>query len=189
MSKKTTWLFFVSIIAFAGLLGLAYLFQSDMCIFAASAMPIFIVLFLPDKKRYQYIRIRRDRKNISIFKQAGGEESLVVISFKPGFLRWNCSKLYFHLNDIAPEAKPGEAAAQASGAAASVLAYDLSGHRRKQGWIGINLRQLAQRTANLSYTTDEISRLVIRMQDLEETALSMVAPAAASPSKKKSISA
>ncbi len=50
----------------------------------------------------------------------------------------------------------------------TVLKYDLFLHRRKKNWIGISLTQLEQRTEQLSYTTNEINRLVIRMSDVNE---------------------
>lgn len=187
LSKKNVRLFCASIILFGVLLGLAALLQEEMLIYAASAVPILIVVFLPDIKRYQYIR--SGSRNVAIYKQGDGEESILVITFEPGFLRWKSGMAYFHLKDIAGQPQPGTAAQQ-NAASISVLAFDLSAHRRKTGWIGINLAQLAQRTANLSYTTDEVTRLVIYMKDLEETALTMMSSTAtASQSKNKSISA
>ncbi|ULL18953.1 hypothetical protein DVH26_33680 [Paenibacillus sp. H1-7] len=187
MSKKNIWMFVTSIILFAVLLGLSALLQEEMLIYAASAVPILIVLFLPDAKRYQYIRGRN--RNVSIYKQGDGEEAILVIAFQPGFLRWKTGMAYFHLKDIASEPQHG-GAAQQNAATIPVLAFDLSAHHRKTGWIGINLTQLASRTANMSFTTDEVNRLVIPMKDLEETALTMMSSSAtASQNKSKSISA
>ncbi|WP_079913542.1 hypothetical protein [Paenibacillus sp. 32352] len=193
MSKKNIKWFWTFLILFAALLGLAALFQSDMLIYAASAIPIFIVLFLPDIKKHQYIRSRKHSKNFAIYKQDSGEETLVVIAFQPGFVRWKAGRLYFHLNDISEDSSKAASVFQGSeGTVASlpVLSFDLSAHKRKTGWISIDLAQLEQRTTNLSYTTDEINRLVIRLKDLEEAALTiMSASASSSKNKSKSISA
>lgn len=181
------------IILFAALLGLAALFQSEMLIYAASAIPILIVLFLPDIKKYQYIRTTKNSKNLAIYKQENGEESLIIIAFQPGFLRWKSRKLFFHLNDISEDSNRAASVLQGHGgtvASIPVLSFDLSAHKRKTGWISIDLSQLEQRTTNLSYTTDEINRLVIRMKDLEETALTMMsATTSSTKNKNKSISA
>lgn len=184
-----TRMFYASIILFVVLLGLAALLQQEMLIYAASAVPILIVIFLPDIKKHQYIRSSQRSNDVTIYKQGEGEESILVIAFKPGFLQWKRGLAYFHLNDIADEPRP-ELSALQNAASISVLSFDLSAHPGKAGWIGINLTQLAQRTANLSYTTDEINRLVIRMIDLEEAALTMMSSAAtASQGKNNSMSA
>lgn len=193
MSKNNVKWFWTFIIIFAALLGLALVFQSEMFIYAASAIPILIVLFLPDINKYQYIRSGKHAKNVAIYKQDNGEETLIIIAFQPGFLRWKARKMFFHLNDISEDPSIANAVLQGSGgtvASIPVLSFDLAAHKRKTGWISIDLAQLEQRTTNLSYTTDEINRLVIRMKDLEETALTvMSASSTSSKSKNKSISA
>ncbi|WP_282939584.1 hypothetical protein [Paenibacillus sp. RC67] len=188
--SKLKW-FWTFIILFVALLGLAAFFQSDMLIYAASAIPILIVLALPDIKKYQYIRSAKNARNVAIYKQDSGEDTLIIIAFQPGFLRWKSSKLFFHLNDIREDSSTANSVFQGSGetvASIPVLSFDLAAHKRKTGWISIDLAQLEQRTTNLSYTTDEINRLVISMKDLEETALTMMS-ATTSSSKNKSISA
>jgi hypothetical protein len=190
MSRKQVWLLYVYIFVFLGLLAMALWLQSENYIYAASVMPILIVLALPDLRRNQYIRSRKDHKAVRIYRSSNEEDPLLVIAFQPDFLQWNNKKLYFHLNDIEASPEPADSSS-AQQASLAVLAFDLSPHPRKTGWIGIDLKQLALRTANLPYTTDEITRLVIPMRDLEEAAVQMMASAPAAPVRKakKSISA
>ncbi|TDF96352.1 hypothetical protein [Paenibacillus piri] len=190
MSKKQSWLLIMYTFVFLALIGVAIWLQSELYLYAASALPILIVMALPDIRQHQYIRGSKDLKAVRIHKQSDGESPLVIMSFPPGFVRWNCKKLFFHLNDIQANTgfteKPSE-----QQASLSVLGFDLSVHPSKTGWIGIDLDQLALRTANLSYTTDEITRFVIPVQDLEEAAIQMMSSKTHSmgKSKSKSISA
>ncbi|MFH5181288.1 hypothetical protein ACHHV8_00785 [Paenibacillus sp. TAB 01] len=189
MFRKQYWILFGSVLVFIGLILAAIALQSDLFLYAASGLPLIIFYVLPDIKQHQFIRMNKDRGKVKLVQQNSGDESFMILSFQPDFIRWECSKLYFHLNDIltdVPVASPSSGPIEAS---IAVLPFDLSAHRRKSGWIGVNLEQLVQRTAKLSYTTDEITRLVIRTQDLESVALDMVAaskPAAVSKSKNKS---
>ncbi|MDF2962422.1 MAG: hypothetical protein K0S39_4157 [Paenibacillus sp.] len=189
MSKKQSWLLFMYTIIFLGLIAVAIWLQSELYLYAATALPILIVTALPDIRQHQYIRGQKDLNDVKIYKQSDEEDPLVIITFQPGFVRWNCKKLFFHLNDIQSGPHPIEQTKEKH-ASLSVLGFDLTAHPRKTGWIGIDLAQLTLRTANLSYTTDEITRLVIPMRELEETALHMMSAATTvSQSKNKSISA
>ncbi|PZE20747.1 hypothetical protein [Paenibacillus xerothermodurans] len=190
MSKKRPWVLGSSIIMFLALIALAILMQSELFLYAASALPVLIVACLPDIRQNQYVRGAKSRKSIQMFKQTHENESLLIVSFEAGFVRWNCSKLYFHLDDMQMNPNRFDTV-QSHAVSLPVLTYDLSVHPRKAGWVGIDLAQLAQRTANLSYTTDEITRLVIHMSDLEEIILNL-SPGSQTPtgrSKSKSISA
>jgi hypothetical protein len=192
MSNRRPWILGSFIVIFLGLIGLAILLQSELYLYAASALPVLIVTVLPDVRRNQYIRGEKARQAVQLNKQTNGEETLLIVSFQPGFVRWNSKKLFFFLNDIEQNPKPFEEAKDREAVSLSILAYDLSLHPRRSGWIGIDLAQLAQRTANLSYTTDEITRFVIRMSDLEETAMQMLSSTNKIPlskGKSKSMSA
>ncbi|MFD0680617.1 MULTISPECIES: hypothetical protein [unclassified Paenibacillus] len=191
MSKKQSSLLFIYIFVFLALIGVAIFLQSAFYLYAATALPILIVMALPDTRKNQYIRGVKDLKAVRIYKQSNEDDPLLIITFQQGFIRWNSKKLYFHLNDIQPAPHPQELANE-NHASLSVLGFDLTPHPSKTGWIGIDLTQLALRTANLSYTTDEITRLVIPMNDLEDTALQMMSATNTVPlgkSKNKSISA
>jgi hypothetical protein len=192
MSNRQLWILGSSIVLLLGLIGLAIFFQSELFLYAASALPILIVSVLPDIRQNQYIRGPKDREAIQLYKQSNGEDPLMIVAFQPGFVRWKCKKLFFYLADIEKHPSPPQDTQQGRAVSLSVLAFDLSLHRDKPGWIGIDLAQLAQRTAHLSYTTDEITRFVIRMSDLEQTALQMLSaqsPVALSEGKSKSMSA
>ncbi|WP_186445782.1 hypothetical protein [Paenibacillus cremeus] len=167
------WLYlYASIILFLGLIGMAVFNESTYFLYAASALPILIVIFLPDRDQAQYIPAKRSKnKKISITKQAAGGEATLSIAFPAGYVQWKRSKLYFHLDSITEAEAAGTS--EARSASLSVLPFDLSVHPRKQGWIGIDLAQMAERTRGLAYTTDEVNRFVIRMSDLEQAALQM----------------
>ncbi|SCW43545.1 hypothetical protein SAMN04487970_10074 [Paenibacillus tianmuensis] len=196
MFKSNKWLLVLSVILFIGLLGLSVYYESIVYLHAASALPIAIVVFLPDLGRHQYIR-SKPKAGVRFVKQTIGGDPVLTIAFKPGFIRWDQNrKLYFHLNSMGNSESSGAPEAKAAGgsgsteAALAVLPFDLSLHPRKQGWIGIDLPQLAERTRSLSYTTDEVSRLLIRMADLEEAAMKvMVTPGAVTANKGKQLQA
>jgi hypothetical protein len=174
MSKKQKWSLFGAILLFIALLGLALLFESELFIYAASAIPILIVLALPDIRQQQYIQNGKNPDGIQFYKIANSDDPLLIISFQPGYVRWHCKKLFFNLNEMKAETVEILPAAGDS-ASIPVLSFDLSAHRRRTGWFGIDLAQLSQRTVNLSYTTEEVNRFVIHMKDLEAVALLMMA--------------
>lgn len=179
------------IFVFLALIGVAIMLQSAIYLYAASAMPILIVMALPDARTNQYIRGKKALEAVKIYKLSDEENPLLILTCQPGFIHWNSKKLYFNLNDVQSTPHSAELANEEH-ASLSVLGFDLTAHPSKTGWIGIDLAQLKLRTANLSYTTDEITRLVIPMKDLEETALQMLSETTAVPlgkSKNKSISA
>lgn len=188
MSKKQKWSLVGSILLFVALLGLALLFESELFIYAASAIPILIVMVLPDIRQNQYVQRTKSEKGIQVYKVANEEDPLLVISFQPGFVCWHCRKLYIDLNEL--HAEPIDVLPAAEDAASiPVLSFDLSAHPRRTGWFGIDLAQLSQRTVNLSYTTQEVNRFIIQMKDLEAIALLMMAsatPLVASKSSSKS---
>lgn len=194
MFKKHYWILFSSIVVFAGLIAAAIALQSELFLYAASGIPIVIFYVLPDIKQNQFIRSDKDRDKFKLIQQTGSGEPLMILSFEPDFVRWECSKLYFHLNDIITDVPAASASSTDTEASVSVLAFDLSPHPKKTGWVGIDLEQLTQRLANLSYTTDEVTRFVMQVQDLEDIALQMMgstttASLAKNKSKSKSISA
>ncbi|MNC21962.1 hypothetical protein D3C75_699500 [compost metagenome] len=47
-----------------------------------------------------------------------------------------------------------------------MLQFDLVPHRRNKELYGIEMANVAARFRTLSYTTDEVTRLVIRLEDL-----------------------
>jgi hypothetical protein len=177
MSKMKIWLLALWIALFVIFLGCSILFESPVCLYVASAMPILIVLWLPDSEQNQYIR-RRHLKQVRLLTKSSGENGLLTISFTPGFVRWKPgSKLYFHLDTLSRE-EAGEAAEtseESSQTALSILPFDLVPHPRKSGWVGIQLDQVAARTASLSIATSEVARFIIPLQALEQAAIQRMA--------------
>lgn len=173
MSKKQKWSLVSAVFLFVALLGLALLFESELFIYAASAIPILIVMTLPDIKQHQYIQRSKAKNDIQIYKITNDDDPLLVISFQPGFVRWHCQKLYFNLEDLHPDSIDSLPADEDT-ASIPVLSFDLTAHPRRMGWFGINLAQLSKRTVNLSYSTQEVNRFIIHMKDLEAIALLMM---------------
>ncbi|MCZ8515667.1 hypothetical protein O9H85_25300 [Paenibacillus filicis] len=187
MSKRKALLLAGSVIAFGILIACAVHFESTEYLYIASALPILIVLLLPDIRQNQFIVLKKN-SGIRLIKQTEGQETLLVIEFTPGSILWDRTMLYFDLNQLS-EARPVSKSSEPS-ASLSVLSFDLSLHPRKPNWIGIRLNQISERTRSLSYTTEEVTRLVIRMSDLEETAVQMLNHTGASaPGKSKSLQA
>ncbi|UJF34407.1 hypothetical protein [Paenibacillus hexagrammi] len=93
------------------------------------------------------------------------ESGLLAIVFEPGDVSWQRKMLYFHIEDIVTTAsiQPHELSASIA-----ALPFDLKPHPSKKGWVGISLRQLAARIEQLSVTTAEINRIIIRMDDLQQ---------------------
>ncbi|MFD0697939.1 hypothetical protein ACFQZT_28085 [Paenibacillus sp. GCM10027628] len=158
----------ISLFLFLTFIVLSLVFQSTTYLYIASVCPIPIVLFLPDIRSNQFIKPNQAKGSVRLITMEGSEAAdsdLLVILFEPGYVKWNRAKLFFNVDDIMKDVyvKPDPYAASIT-----VLKYDLSVYSRKKNWIGISLPQLEQRTEQLSYTTNEINRLVIRMADLSE---------------------
>lgn len=178
-SKTTRILLLLSVFVFLGLIGLAVYMESTYMLYAASAVPLFIVPVLPDIRGSQFIRSGKQGKQASVSITGTTDESgtgRITIAFSPGYVAWHKRRLYFNTDDIMPAlAAPG---AEANAVSAPVLRFDLIAHPRKQGWVGIQLANLVQRTQGVSYTTDEISRLILNASDVEEIARRLPAKAA-----------
>jgi hypothetical protein len=147
---------------------LAFMFQSTKYLYVASFFPLVIVPFLPDIRSNQYIRSDKDNAHVHLFKIQGQEASssdLFVIVFEPGYINWRKKTIYFNSEEASVCTSLRQ---DPYTAAMPVLKYDLTRHPRKKNQVGISLPNLIQRTSQLSYTTEEINRFVIRMEDLNE---------------------
>jgi hypothetical protein len=205
--KKNTIALLLASGLFIVLLGAAIFYQSSNFLYAASAVPILIVMFLPDIKSSQYIKPSRDKR--VLFVNSGGVDGpeLFSIVFEQGYLNWRKKLVFFPLIDAL--GAPAEASAQlevaaANGGAAnesaqanslaatallevteasvayalysapvntiSVLKFDLAPHRRRTKWIGIRLDNLKERIDTLSFSVDQVNRLVIHMEDIRDLA-------------------
>ncbi|MBD0379881.1 hypothetical protein [Paenibacillus sedimenti] len=158
----------ISVLLFLTFIVLSVVFQSTIYLYIASVCPLLIVPFLPDIRSNQFIKPNQAKGAVRLITMEGKESAdsnLLVILFEPGYVKWDRAKLFFNLDDVMKDVyvKPDPYAASMT-----VLKYDLSVHARKKNWIGISLTQLEQRTGQLSYTTNEINRLVIRIADLHE---------------------
>jgi hypothetical protein len=166
--KRSTFGLIISVLLFLIFIVLAIMLESTAYLYLASVLPIVIVPFLPDLRSSQYIRTHKPQQLVRLIKLRSSEGStgaLFVIAFAPGFVNWRKNRLYFNFEDavtyesLLPEDDI---------VSMPVLKYDLSRHPRKKNWVGISLPQLKQRMKQLSYTTREINRLVIQLEDLNE---------------------
>ncbi|MDU0203907.1 MULTISPECIES: hypothetical protein [Paenibacillus] len=169
-----------SSILFLTFIVLSLVFQSTTYLYIASVGPLLIVPFLPDIRSGQYIKPNQAKGAVRLItmenKDKSGSDFLVIL-FEQGFVKWDRRQLYFNLDDVMKDVyiKPDPFAATMT-----VLKYDLSLHRKKKNWIGISLPQLQQRMSQLSYTTNEINRIVIQLSDVNELLQKTVSqPAAA----------
>lgn len=169
-----------SSILFLTFIVLSLVFQSTTYLYIASVGPLLIVPFIPDIRSGQYIKPNQAKGAVRLItmenKDKSGSDFLVIL-FEQGFVKWDRKQLYFNLDDVMKDVyiKPDPFAATMT-----VLKYDLSLDRSKKGWVGISLPQLQQRISQLSYTTNEINRIVIQMSDVHELLQKTVSqPAAA----------
>lgn len=167
MIKRILALFTASVV-FIALIVLAIHYQSANFLYAASALPILIVLLIPDVRSNQYIKPQKHKGQVHVYRTTGksGPE-LLVITFQPGYIHWNKHIVYFQADDVpAADQKTNDPFT----ATFSVLKFDLVRHPRKPQWIGIRLAHLRERSKSLSFTIDEVNRFVIRMEDIREIA-------------------
>jgi uncharacterized integral membrane protein len=157
----------VSVFLFLIFIVLAIKFESTAYLYTASFLPLIIVLFLPDIRSSQYINTGKQTQQVRLIKLRGtGEaEAVFVIAFAPGYVKWRKKHLYLNVKDAVTYAAllPEEYIVSMP-----VLKFDLTPHPRKKTWVGISLPQLADRTKQLHFTTDEVNRFVIQMEDLNE---------------------
>lgn len=164
--KKTSWSLIYAILLFLLLCGLAYVFESITFIYIASFLPVIIVVLLPNKRTSQWILPGEGKKRVIIYQVLGKAPSasdLLVIDFDPRYINWNKSVLYFSMNRIPAVAKQPEDPRAVS---LSVLKHDLLAHPSKRGCVGIEVSHLLQRLEYLPYSSDQVTRLVIRLSDL-----------------------
>ncbi|MFC0214540.1 hypothetical protein ACFFK0_19080 [Paenibacillus chartarius] len=166
--KLKTLAFWISLVLFGLFLALSVVYESTIYLYIASALPVLFVPLLPDFGSNQYIKPGKNRGQVEIIRTTSdsGASPLIMIRFYPGYVRWNKKWLYFSVSGIS--AYPMLAIPGDQTATLSALLHDLKAHPRKKGWIGIRLANLKQRTQNMSYTLQEINRLVIHVEDIQQ---------------------
>lgn len=154
----------IGIILFGLLIAAAIYLQSAYLLYAASGVPILLVPFLPDLSVAQTIRPGRTTASIRMYRTSPlPGDGFLVIEAAPGAIHWNKERLFFALEGVPVHAAAGHPSLSAG---LAVLQYDLIKHRRKKNTYGIELAHLKDRLSTLPYTSDEVTRLVIRMEDL-----------------------
>ncbi|MDF2669148.1 MAG: hypothetical protein K0R67_1454, partial [Paenibacillus sp.] len=88
--KANRILLIVSLVIFAVLFGASVLRESPVLLYIASAIPIFIVPFLPDIPTSQ--KLHSGKQSTEIIKRSdpsGEEAEWLVVTFQPGTIQWN----------------------------------------------------------------------------------------------------
>lgn len=153
------------LIIIALLIGSAILLESAYLLYAATAIPILMVPFIPDIRTKQTVNAGKPSAPIRLFRtSAQPGEGFLIIETDPGALDWSQPRLYIN-TDRLPLLPQGLQHTQA--ASMTILQYDLVQHPRKKNLFAIELQNVIDRLQNQSYTTEEITRLVIRMEDLK----------------------
>jgi hypothetical protein len=180
---KKTVLFWIGLVLFGLFLALSFYFESTVYLYIASVLPVLFVPFLPDYGSKQYIKPGKHKGQVEIVRISidSAASPLLLIRFRPGYLRWNKKWLYFSIEDIS--SNPTLPISDDRTASLSVLQHDLRKHPRKRGWIGIRLEAVKERTRHMSFTLNEINRIVIRMEDVQ-TLLPADAPATAASGRR-----
>jgi hypothetical protein len=161
---RNKWLLLLGLLVFAAFFISSILRESPLLLYIASAIPIFIVLFLPDIKTSQ--RLKPNRNGVEIVKLTGnsGEPEWLIVTFKPGTVYWNRKSLIIPYDD-APIVQMIESDDYT--AALTVLPYDLRTNQRS-GRVGVSIPNLMERTAGLPFTVNEVNRLILALADFTE---------------------
>lgn len=168
---KNKWLLLFSLIVFALFFISSIVRESPLLLYIASAIPIFVVFFIPDIKTSQ--RLKPNRNGVEIVKLIGGsgEPEWLIVTFKPGTIDWNRRQLSIPFRRApAVESLPVDDYT----AVLTVLPHDLR-VRPGSGRVGVSLANLSERTVGLPFTVHEVNRLVLTLADFTE------APPATSP--------
>jgi hypothetical protein len=182
-TKLKAFLFWIGLAVFGLFLALSVAYESIIYLYIASIWPMLLVPLLPDFGSNQYIKPRKKQGQVEILRTTG-DSALLMLRFHPGYVRWNKKWLYFSVADVS--AYPTLPIPADQTASLSVLQHDLKAHARKKGWVGIRIDNLKQRTQHLSYTVNEINRIVVRIEDIQE----LLSPGVSStPSQSTSIQA
>ncbi len=184
--KANRTLLILSLILFAIMFGASVWQESPILLYIASAIPIFIVPFLPDIPTSQ--KLSTGKQSVEIIKRAdasGEEAEWLVVSFQPGTIQWNRKWLVIPTEGVSVGSPNHTDDYTAS---LTVLKYDLKDRKNRNGTISINLPNLIQRMSGLSFTVEEANRLMIRMEDLE-TVVALPIPVTSVPTRSVEIQA
>lgn len=167
MRHKHLWIVFGGILLITILIIMAFNQQNAYLLFIASVMPLLIVPFLPDIRTNQWVSSTDKNRSVQIFKLSSRPDTpvkFVVIQFNPGTINWRKHLLCFSILDLptVTQANFNPSAA----ATLSVLKHDLVAYKKHS--VGIDLKYLASRSTGFSYTLDEVERLLIPIQEIQE---------------------
>lgn len=166
MNRKSIYYLLGGLVLFAALIGLAIWVQSAYLLYAASAVPMLLVPLLPDFRSSQWIKASAKDGSVQIFKLAtvpDAPANHLILQMQPGTINWKRKTLYINMHNAPTVAKQFFSPDAAS---VPVLSFDLITNKRKPDIVGIRLDHVAERTSSFSFTTDEITRFVIKLDDL-----------------------
>lgn len=160
---KNKWYLVFGLILFAAFFISSVIWESPLLLYIASAIPIFIVPFLPDLKTRQKLKIGQRDVEIVKLADASGQPEWLIVSFKPGTVIWSRNMLIIPFKDapVVETVNTGEYTASIT-----VLSYDLQLRKSKPGQVGVVLPNLAARLTSMPITVYEVNRLVIPLTDL-----------------------
>jgi hypothetical protein len=165
MKNKNSLAVIIGLLLFGGLITAAILLQSAYLLYAATAIPILLVPFIPDIKTSKTLKPGSSNSKIRMYRTDHPDgEGFLIIEADPGAIPWNKRRLYFPVTGIPVLA---DSSHTVNTAGIPILQYDLIKHRRKSNVYGIELANLAPRFRTLSYTADEVTRLIIRLEDIK----------------------
>ncbi|MEX2460513.1 MAG: hypothetical protein WD469_04320 [Paenibacillaceae bacterium] len=167
MKKSSFKYFALGVLAIALLLGLAYVIQSAYLLFAASVLPLFILPFLPDFRSNQQIDPISKNTSIQVYgvSSEDNKPSYVVIEFKPGKVLWSKQTLYFSADHVAVAPT---VTLKSNAIALPIYKNDLVIKKSKYRWVGIKLKDMTERSNSFSFKLNQVNRLVISIQDIQE---------------------
>jgi hypothetical protein len=164
----------IGLTAFAAFLGFSIVYESPLLLYIASAIPVFVVPFLPDIRRSQLLR--PNRRGVEIVRLiGGGGPGWLVVTFPRGTIDWRCKTLFVPFRNV-PTVET--VSRDDDTALLTVLRHDLRLNRLKSGRIGVCLPNLSARTANLDFTVHEVNRLIIPLADIPMRTRTSPAPVA-----------
>lgn len=163
----------IGLTAFAAFLGSSIVYESPLLLYIASAIPVFVVPFLPDIRRSQLLR--PNRRGVEIVRLLDGGPGWLVVTFPRGTIDWRCKTLFVPFRNV-PTVETVRR--DDDTALLTVLRHDLRLHRLRSGRIGIYLPNLSARTANLDFTVHEVNRLMIPLADIPMPTRTKPAPVA-----------
>ncbi|ARF68831.1 hypothetical protein B7C51_15065 [Paenibacillus larvae subsp. pulvifaciens] len=158
------------ILLFGSLIRFAFWFQSHLFIYAASAVPLIIVLLLPSKSKNQLLQSNSKKFNIRLERTPPSELApmgFLFATFHPDLIDRKKSTLYIKLEDAEWVHEPHVPYRQTL--LVEIAPEQLRRHGKHKSWIGIPIHDLSaclSSAASPSVQPESI-RISIPLENLE----------------------